>query len=428
MTTSLKKMPDSQVEVVVDLDKDDLRTYWRETEKILTNQLRLDGFRSGKVPPNIARRHVGEEKTRQDALTLALQSSLADTIKKEKLEVIDQKSLVIKENSPEKLVYKITLTVFPEVVLGKYTNLAVKIKPVAVQDREVERVVYDILKLRTIRAESKDPAKKGDRVEVDFSLMLNGTVIDGGKSENHPIILGDNKFAPGFEEAIVGMKAGETKKFSLSIPADYYQTTIAGKELAVEVFLKKVENIQLPELNDDFVKSLGRFNSVENLRANIKQGLLAEKETKEKDRVRIEILNNIIKHSQIEVPKILIEQRLDSLIQDFDNELHQKGMELGPYLAHLNKTQDDLRNDWHAEAESQVEMSLVAREIAKKEIIQVNDGEIAQEFSVMADHYNQRGLNDTLKEIDPAAIKRRIHDVLVNEKVFDFLEKNNVVD
>lgn len=428
MTTSLKKMPDSQVEVVVDLDKDDLRTYWRETEKILTNQLRLDGFRSGKVPPNIARRHVGEEKTRQDALTLALQSSLADTIKKEKLEVIDQKSLVIKENSPEKLVYKITLTVFPEVVLGKYTNLAVKIKPVAVQDREVERVVYDILKLRTIRAESKDPAKKGDRVEVDFSLMLNGTVIDGGKSENHPIILGDNKFAPGFEEAIVGMKAGETKKFSLSIPADYYQTTIAGKELAVEVFLKKVENIQLPELNDDFVKSLGRFNSVENLRANIKQGLLAEKETKEKDRVRIEILNNIIKHSRIEVPKILIEQRLDSLIQDFDNELHQKGMELGPYLAHLNKTQDDLRNDWHAKAESQVEMSLVAREIAKKEKIQVNDGEIAQEFSVMADHYNQRGLNDALKEIDPAAIKIRIHDVLVNEKVFDFLEKNNVVD
>ena len=428
MTTSLKKMPDSQVEVVVDLDKDDLRTYWRETEKILTNQLRLDGFRSGKVPPNIARRHVGEEKTRQDALTLALQSSLADTIKKEKLEVIDQKSLVIKENSPEKLVYKITLTVFPEVVLGKYTNLAVKIKPVAVQDREVERVIYDILKLRTIRAESKDPAKKGDRVEVDFSLMLNGTVIDGGKSENHPIILGDNKFAPGFEEAIVGMKAGETKKFSLSIPADYYQTTIAGKELAVEVFLKKVENIQLPELNDDFVKSLGRFNSVENLRANIKQGLLAEKETKEKDRVRIEILNNIIKHSQIEVPKILIEQRLDSLIQDFDNELHQKGMELGPYLAHLNKTQDDLRNDWHAKAESQVEMSLVAREIAKKEKIQVNDGEIAQEFSVMADHYNQRGLNDALKEIDPAAIKIRIHDVLVNEKVFDFLEKNNVVD
>ncbi|MEX1064102.1 MAG: trigger factor [Candidatus Paceibacterota bacterium] len=430
MNITSKKLADSKVELTVDLDKNDLASYVRETEEQLAKEIKMEGFRQGKAPKEIIRKKIGEDKIKEEALQTAVQSSLREALAQEKLDVIDQADFKIKENSADKLVYNVTFVVFPEVNLSEYKNLGVKKNEVSVEDSEIDKVLNDVQKSRTTFNEVKRPAEKGDRAEVDFTIKDKGTVIDGGKSQNHPVVLGDGLFVPGFEEQIIGMTTGETKNFSLKIPLDYYQKAIAGKDLDFEVTVNKVEDRSLPELNDEFAKTLGKFSSMDEVKDNIRKGLTIEKEGKEKDRIRLAILDKIGEKTKIEAPDVLIEKRIDDMISGLDNELHQKGMELGPYLAHIKKTQDDLRKEWRPQAEAQVKMSLIARAVAKEEKLVVSDEDVNNELqAVLQQHVlkNQGDSAEILKDINPDELKRRIKDMLTNEKVFDFLEKNNVI-
>ncbi len=431
MTFTAEKLPDSKIKLVVNLDKKDLLSCVEEAEKRLARNVKLGGFRPGKAPKDMVRKAVGEEKIREEALQMAVQSSLTKVMADEKLDVLDRVSFEIKENSPEKLVYWATFLIFPELVLGEYEGLGIKRNAVVVSDAEVKKVLDEVLKSRTVFNEIKRPAQIGDRVEVDFTIKDNGTIIEGGKSENHPVILGDGKFVPGFEEQIVGMEKGGTKHFSLKIPADYYQKTIAGKELDFEVAVKRVEDKIVPKLDDEFVKSLGNFHSLKELEASVNQGLTLEKETKEKDRVRVAILEKIAATTEVKVPPELIENRLDAMLRDLDNELHQKGMELGLYLAHIKKTQDELRREWRPKAELQAKMGLIARTIAKKEKLSVGEEGVNQELQIVLQQYIMSGQGgagpEALQNIDPEGLKSKIRDTLLNEKVFEFLEKKNVI-
>ncbi|MBI2670293.1 MAG: trigger factor [Candidatus Yanofskybacteria bacterium] len=430
MTFSTKNLKNSQVELIIDLNKDDLLLYAVETEKRLAREIKVEGFRPGKAPKEMVRKKIGEQAIREEALNLAVKSSLAKILSEEKLDVMEQSDFKIKENSADKLIYQIILTVFPEIKLGGYKDLAVKRNPVSVNEAEVKNVLQEIVVSRTILKEVKRPAQLGDRVVVDFTVKDQGVLIEGGKSENHPVTLGENNFIPGFESQIIGLEAGEKKNFSLRVPMDYYQKSIVGKELDFEVALKRVEEKTVPKLDDDFVKSLGHFGSLKELEVNVKQGLTLEKETKEKDRVRLAILKQIVDKTRVEMPMSLIEKRLDSMIQGLDNELHEKGMELGLYLAHIKKTQDDLRYEWRGKAEEQAKMSLVARAIAKEEKIKVSEEEINGELELVLQQYVTRGRPDggpsgpeIMQNLDPEQTKNKIRDVLLNEKVFEFLEK-----
>ncbi len=430
MTSSIKKIKDSQVELTVDLDKHDLLGYITETEKRLAASVRIEGFRPGKVPKEVLRNKIGEQAIKEEALSLAVQSSLAKAISAEKLEVIEQSDFKIKENLGDKLVYQVNLVVFPEIKLGDYKGLTIKKNPVVIADLEIKNVLEDLINSRTVLKSVDMPAKIGDRVEVDFVVKDKGVIIEGGKSENHPVILGDNKFMPGFEENIIGMKPGDTKSFSIKAPADYYQKTIAGKDLDFEVTVRLVEERIPPKLDDDFAKSLGGFQSMKEIEENIKKGLSLEKENKEKERVRLAIIKEVSEKTKLEVPSTLVERRIDAMIRNLDEELHQKNMELGPYLAHIKKTQDELRKDWRPRAEEQVKFGLVAKAIANAEDLKVTDKEVQTELETvlqqfMVNNSGEAGISgpEALKNINPEELKTRISDVLLNEKVFEFLEK-----
>lgn len=433
MTFTTKKLKDCQVELAVDLNKDELLLYADEAEKKIAKEIKIEGFRSGKAPKEMVRRKIGEQAIKEEALNLAVSSSLAQALSEQKLDILEQSDFQIKENSASRLVFTVKLLVFPEIKLGEYRGLSVKRSPVAVTEAEVKEVLNDVIKSRTILKEVKRPARLGDRVEIDFEVKDQGVVIEGGKSENYPVILGENKFMPGFEAQIVSLKPGEKKSFSLKAPSDYYQISIAGKELYFEVVLKKVEEVSVPELNDEFVKSLGQFASEADLETSIKKGLNTEKEAREKERLRLAVLKEIAGRTKVDVPELLAERRLDAMIQGFDNELHQKGMELGLYLAHIKKTQDDLKRDWRKQAEEQVRLDLIVRAITKEEKLKVSEEELNRELQAVLQQYMINGLPDgkvtpgqeALQNIDPEQLKNRIRSALLNEKVFEFLEKHN---
>lgn len=423
MTHSLKKLEQNKYELTVELNHEELSSYVKKTEDKIAGQVQLDGFRKGKAPKEKIKEQVGEQYILEQALDMAVQQSLAKTLEEQKLEVINVGGLNVKENSASKLVYTVVLTMFPDLKLPDVSSIKVEQKNIIIDKKEIDDAL-DFLRTSRAKFIAKDGAVEiGNRVEVDFEVTSDGLPIEGGVSKSHPLIVGDNKFMPGFEEELIGMKAGEEKKFSLNAPGDYFHKTVAGKKLDFSVKVVVVQNIEKPDLNDDFAKILGKFSNLKELEENLRGGIFEEKKVKEKQRLRLEVLAKIFAKSKIELPKDMVNEKLNGMIAGFDNELHAKGMELSLYLAHLNKTEDELRKEWRLEAEKQVAYALILRKIAKDKNLYPSNEEVEQGVNSLA---QALVLRDQIKPetIDLEKLKDAVIGDIVNEKVFEFLEKN----
>jgi len=423
MNSTLKKIGPGQVEVFVELVKEDLDKYVAAAENELSESIEMDGFRKGKVPKDILRDKLGVEKILESAMQVAIKSSLAEIVKEQKLDVLDTSDFKINENTPKKLTYQVLLTVFPEVKLGDFSDLKLKPREAIVSQKDIDDTLETIKASRANLLGKSGPAETGDRVEVDFEVSMDSKILEGGVSKNHPLIIGGKNFMPGFEENLVGMNKGEEKKFSLIAPKDYFKKDIAGHKLDFIVKLNDIKSVQMPELNDDFAKNVGRFDNLKQLLGNIEEGIKQEKIQKEKQRVRLEILGHIIKISQIEIPKIMIDRQLDIMIQSFDENLHKNGLEMGPYLAHLGKTQDDLKKDWEKEAEKQVKITLILHKIAKDRNIAVSPEELEKQTNIIIQEMILREGVD-IKNINIEAIRESIALSALNEKTLQFLEQS----
>jgi len=421
MEITNKKLDEHSVELAVELGKEDLDRYIKETEDVYGQELEVDGFRKGKAPRDVIRKEVGPAKILEAALQTAIQRSLARAISEQGLDVLEAENLSVKENSAEKLLYNVKLTLFPAVTLPPLNAVKVVRKEVEVDPKEIDETLESVKTSRAILTDKEGPAEMGDRVEVDFEVSEEGKVIDGGISKNHPITIGGKNFIPGFEEELIGMKRGEEKKFSLIAPKDFANKSVAGKKLDFKVALRGVKKIKLPELNDDFAKSVGKFDNIDQLILNIKDGIIEEKRTKERDRVRLEIVNKILEATNCGVPEKMINDQLDSMIQNFDQDLHQHDMELGLYLAKLGKTQDDLRKEWKKEAERQVKMMLVLHAVARDHKIAVEPEEVDGTLNELVQSVMLRG--EGTPNIDLDRMRSNIQSRLLNEKTLTYLEQ-----
>ena len=225
---------------------------------------------------------------------------------------------------------------------------------------------------------------------------------------------------------MTGMKKGEEKSFSLTAPADYFYKEVAGKELTFKVKMNDIKEVVRPEANDDFARSLGRFASLRELKESVKEGLTQEKKTKDNQKLRLEILDNIISHSTIEVPDNLLNKQLGIMISDFDHTLHEKGLELGLYLAKIGKTQEELKEGWTKDAEKQVKTSLILRKLAKDLDIKATREEIEETAGQVIQSAIAKGeINQA--DIAPEKIKETIASRIVNEKALEYLESHCAV-
>ena len=422
MEHSIKKLEQNKYELTVEVGHDDLKRYIQTAEDRLAQQVKIDGFRQGKVPKDRIKKEIGEEVILEEGLNIALQDSLAKTLEKEKIEVIKVSDLKIKENSLSKLLYSVELLVFPPIKIGDLAGFKVQKKQISVDRKEINDAIEFIRISHSKFIPKNKQVEKGDRVEIDFEVTSNGLPIEGGVSKNHPVVVGDNKFIPGFEDQILGMKAEEEKNFSLTAPKDYFHKAVAGKELDFKVKVIKVEEVQKPDLNDEFAKTLGRFKNLHSLECNVSEGILDEKKNKEQQRLRLEILSAILAKSKIELPEHMIDERLNEMVLKFDNDLHLKGMELSMYLTHLNKNEDDLRKDWRPEAEKQVAYTLILKKVAKDNNIKPTPEELEETTNNLVQALVARGQTNP-EDINLENIREMASAELTNEKIFDFLEK-----
>ncbi len=423
MTSTNKKLDADHIELNVELGRDELAEYVRLTEDSLSQEVNIDGFRPGKAPREKVRQHVGEVQVLESALQTAVQQSLAKVVAEQKLDVIEATDLSVKENTPEKLVYSVKLQIFPEVKLPDLAGIKINRRDVVVENKEVDEALETVKASRAVLTDTDEPAVKGDRLEVDFEVKENGVLIEGGESVNHPVVIGKENFVPGFEDQLIGMKKGERKEFSLTAPKDFVNKTVAGKKLDFTVTVKDIKKVTLPELNDEFAKKLGKFENLDQLMLNIRDGLTEEKKDKETQRVRLEIMNALINKATCTASLAMIEDQLTSMMQNFDQDLHRHDMELGLYLAKIGKTQEDIKKEWRPEAERQVKMALVLHALAKENKIEIAREETDEALESLIQSTMLRnptgGANSNL---DMERMRTSIQSRLLNEKVFKFLE------
>jgi len=297
-------------------------------------------------------------------------------------------------------------------------------KKINVEDKEVEETLKWIRESRAPSIAVNRPAQKGDRVEIDFETRLDGIKLEKGESRDHPVILGEGNFLPGFEDAVSGMKSGEEKEFSLSAPDNWHDKNMAGKKIDFKAKMKSVQERKVPELTDEFAKSLGKFTSVEQLRINVKEGLTKEKEEKEKQLLRAKILDSIAQNIKVEVPEVLIHSEQDKMLGELRQGIEEMNMSWKDYLAHIGKIPEELKKGWAMEAEKRVKTALVLREIARKEKIEADEDKIKEITEKMLARFHT--MTEANKNIEPQELREYAEGIVKNEKVFELLEKNTI--
>jgi trigger factor len=425
----MKKLPKSKIEV-------ELTATWKEWEKYITPavaeisaEFKFPGFRPGKAPRNLVEQKVGKEMILSHAAEKAINKSYSDFVIKEKLAVIGSPKVEIdKISENEDLVFKATVAVMPEInVLDKYKDAIKKInvefqkKTTAVSDDEVtlelEKIANSRVKLVTMRR----PAAKNDSVEIDFSVSVDGKVIEGGESKNHALVIGKGIFIPGFEENLIGMNETEEKEFELPFPGDYHKKELAGKMAKFKVKLSLVQERQVPEINDEFAVNLGKFKDLSELKQNIKEGLEHENEHKIKEEKHGKYLDEIVKNIEGELPEALIADELNRMVQEFEGQIQSTGMTLDNYLENLKKNKAELLKDWEPQAEKRIKSAMALKEIAKKEEVKIETTEVEAEMNKTLQHY--KNVKDFEKNVDMKRLYSYVKGTLENDKVFEMLEK-----
>ncbi len=425
----IKKLPKSKIEIELIIE-------WKEWEKFITPavaeisaEFKFPGFRQGKAPRNLVEQKVGKEMILSHAAEKAISKGYSNFVVREKLATIGSPKVEIdKISENEDLIFKATVAVMPEVsVSDKYKDAIKKInaeyqkKTTEVSEDEImlelEKIANSRVKLVTVRR----AVANNDSVEVDFEVSVDGKVIDGGTSKNHALVVGKGVFIPGFEENLIGMSEGDEKEFELAFPKDYHKDDLSGKMAKFKVKMVLVQERQVPEINDEFAVSLGKFKDLSELKINIKEGMEHENEHKTREEKQGKYLDEIVKSLEGELPEELVADELNRMVQEFEGQIAQTGMTLDNYLEKLKKNKTELLKDWEPQAEKRIKSAMALKEIAKKEDVKVESAEVEVEMNKTMQHY--KNVKDFEKNVDMQRLYSYVKGTLENDKVFEMLEK-----
>lgn len=427
MNKEIKKLPQSEVEIKVTVSWDEWKKYLDNAISDLSKDIKISGFRPGKAPRNMVEEKVGKGNILQEAAEKTIQKTYAEILAEGKVDAIGSpKAEILKLAEGNDLEYKIVTAVIPEVKMKSWDSEIKKINKkynkegIEIKKEDIEKEINKIAESRAILVTVKREARNGDSVLVDFKVSKNGVPIENGTSQNHPLILGKGVFIPGFEENLIGMKENEEKEFTLDFPKEYHEKSLAGKPAQFEVKLNLVQERQIPEINDEFAKSLGKFESLEDLKKSVRDGMIEEKKAQVKEKMRSEFLEKLIELAETELPEVLVHQELHKMLGEFEIQLSQMGMNLDGFLEKMKKTKDDLEKEWKIQAEKRVKSALILEEIAKEQDIKIENEKIEEEMNKTIQYYKKE--KDMEKNIDMGRLYDYTKGLLTNEEVFKYLE------
>ena len=353
--------------------------------------LNVPGFRKGKVTRQVFNRMFGEEALYEDALNAVLPKAYDAAVAEAGLDVVAQPKIDVKSmEKGQDWVITAEVTVKPEVKLGEYKNLTVAKQEREVTDSDVEERLNQKRNQQAELVVVEEPAKEGDTVVIDFEGFKDGVAFEGGKGENYSLELGSGSFIPGFEDQLVGAKAGDDVEVKVTFPEDYQAEDLAGKEAIFKVKVHEVKEKELPELDDEFAKDVDdEVETLDELKAKIREELTATKASQAEEAVHDEALRKAVENAEVvELPHVMVHDEVHRAMDEFLNNMQRQGISPEMYYQLTNSTEADLHKQFEQDAELRVKTNLVIEAIVKAENLEATEEEIEKEIAELAETYN----------------------------------------
>ena len=417
-----KKIENAKAELVCTLEGEDWEKAKKTAFRKLASKVEIKGFRKGQAPKNLVNKYINNQEVLLDAAESLAQKALDDAIKEHGLTLIDRPELKVDEMQDEKCVLTFSCPVLPDVKLGDYKALKYEIAEVKVEDKEVDDEVAKALDRKAdLELKEEGEVEDGDTVVIDFEGFLDDVAFEGGKADNHELVIGSHSFIPGFEEQLIGMKAEEEKDIMVDFPEDYHAEELKGKPARFHVTVHEIKKKVLPEYNDEFVKEL-KIDEVETveayenyLRNNLEQRK-KDQATQDAENKLIDDLSQIV---EVEIPQVMIDSELQSMIQNYESRLMQQGISLSQFLQLTGQTIDGLKDSMKEDAIKRVKVNLGLSEIVRNEKIEVKPEDVAAEYDRMAELYGLTG-----EELHKYVPEDTLLDDLKLQKALDLLKKS----
>lgn len=424
MKTKFKKLSDSRVELTVTLDAKDLAPLKDQAVAKLAKEIKVEGFRKGKVPAEVAKKFIPDNDLNAEVVDLAVRTTVIAAFTENEKSPLALPNVNVTKFVPDETVeYTATADIIPEVKLGDYKKLGVKLDAPKVNDKDVQNMLENLSQSFAEKAVVKREAKDGDEVIIDFVGKKDGEAFQGGTAKDYPLTLGSKAFIPGFEDGIIGHAAGDKFDLDLTFPKDYGMKDLAGAKVVFEVLVKQVNEIKKAPIDDEMAKKCGPFKDLAELKADIKQNLTAQSEHGAIEKFKNDLVDALIKKSKVPAPEILIDDQVRMIRDDVTRNAMNAGMDFESYIEHAGETPESWEKEAHKVAETRVKGSLALQTLAVEAKITVSDEEVAAKIAELKDVYKRSP--EAMKSLKDPNIKMDIKNRMIIEKTLDYLVEAN---
>ena len=384
--------------------------------------INIPGFRKGKAPMNIVEKYYGAQIFYEDAFNDIATQAYDEALEENKIDVVSRPTVdIIQMEKGKDVIFSAVVQVKPEVKLGKYKEKKKKKVEYPVKDEDIEKELQKMQEKNARLITIEDRAlENGDIATIDFEGFVDGVAFEGGKAEGHELEIGSGAFIPGFEEQLVNMKIDEEKEIKVTFPKEYFSKDLAGKEATFKVKLHEIKKKELPKLDDEFAKDVSEFDTLKELKSDIKNKMEKENEQKAKYETEESAIKAVCDNVKIDIPSGMIDMEVDHMIQDINQRLSYQGLKLDQYLKMIGKTEQEVRKEYEPQAIEAIKSRLTLEAIRKEEKIEASEEEIKEKLEEMAKNYGKK-----VEEIqDNEDLKNYIKEGIESEKAIDFIVKN----
>lgn len=390
MNVTTEKIENHKVVLTIEVPAEELDKGIKAACKSLANRVNIPGFRKGKAPRRILEMNIGKEAILDEAFDRVAQKAFDEALKQENLDPVDRPQVdIVTLEEGKDVVFKATITPVPEVTLGEYKGLKVAKDAVEVKDEQVEEQVKNILNhhAKMVDAEEGATVANDDFITLDFKGEVDGVAFAGGEGKDYPLQIGSHSFIDTFEDQLVGLKVGEEKDVNVTFPEEYHAKDLAGKAAVFHCKINSIKHKEMPELTDEFVKASTSYESIEDMKAKLRENIEKNAQREADTKRRNEILKQATDNTTVDIPEVMVENRVSNMIQELSVNLENQGMNLDAYLKYANMDMAKLREQYKESAAIAVKTDLMLDAVAKAEDIKVENADINAEIALLAATY-----------------------------------------
>ncbi|HZK00475.1 MAG TPA: trigger factor [Tissierellaceae bacterium] len=425
MGAVLEKKENNKVSFKFELEADEFERALQETYNKNRGRFNIPGFRKGKAPRKIIEMNYGEEIFYEDAINLLLPEAYDNSIKELELEPIDSPDVNIEEIvKGQPIQVEVEVEVKPEVKLGDYKSIELEKVEYNVTDEMIEHEISHALEDNARIISVDREVQSGDIVTIDFSGFLGEEQFEGGTAEGHDLEIGSNSFIPGFEEQLIGKNKGEDEiDVNVTFPEEYHEESLAGKDVVFKVVIHDIKEKELPELDDEFVKDISEFDTLEEYKEDIRTRLEKDLKAQEAAEKENAIIEKVMEISEVDIPNAMIETQIDDELRQFDFRMRNQGVDLEQYLEITGTKIEDMREQFRPVSEKRVKADLVLEAIAQAESVEVTEEDIEKELVKMAEQYGAEDIDEFIANMKKGSTEY-LEAGISNGKVIDILLEN----